>query len=73
MTISVLIVDDSAVVRTVLTDILDNTPGMSVCATAPDPIIAMSKIHKHDPDVIVLDIEMPRMNEIGRASCRERV
>ncbi|MFT3913353.1 MAG: chemotaxis response regulator protein-glutamate methylesterase [Anaeromyxobacteraceae bacterium] len=56
----VLVVDDSAVVRQVLTSILTQA-GMEV-ATAPDPVIALQKIERSRPDVVTLDIEMPRMD-----------
>jgi two-component system chemotaxis response regulator CheB len=56
----VLVIDDSAVVRTAMTQILGRV-GMYV-TTAPDPIIAFQKIEKERPDVILLDIEMPRMD-----------
>ncbi len=62
--ISVLVVDDSAVVRQVLTEVLNADPGIEVLATAIDPIFAMEKMAKRWPDVIVLDIEMPRMDGI---------
>ncbi|TAJ77846.1 MAG: chemotaxis response regulator protein-glutamate methylesterase [Gallionellaceae bacterium] len=62
--IKVLIVDDSAVVRQVLQAILERDPSIQVIGTASDPIFAMEKM-KHDwPDVIVLDVEMPRMDGI---------
>ncbi|MBK5260176.1 MAG: chemotaxis response regulator protein-glutamate methylesterase [Thermoanaerobaculia bacterium] len=57
----VLVVDDSAVVRQMMTSILGVLPDMNV-VTAADPMIAMRKIEQRRPDVIVLDIEMPRMN-----------
>ena len=60
-TINVLVVDDSAVVRQVVTAILTRTPGMSVAAAA-DPIIALQKMKRTRPDVILLDIHMPRMD-----------
>ena len=60
--IRVLIVDDSAVVRRVLTDIFDNDSEIEVMATAPDPFYAAQKIRNEVPDVITLDIEMPRMD-----------
>lgn len=60
--IKVLIVDDSAVVRQVLQSILASDPEISVMATASDPFIAASKIRQEVPDVITLDIEMPRMD-----------
>ena len=60
--IKVLIVDDSAVVREVVKQILDSDPAIEVYATAMDPIFAMDKMRAQWPDVIVLDIEMPRMD-----------
>lgn len=58
----VLIVDDSAVVRQALSAILDSDPEIEVIAKAADPFIAASKIKTQVPDVITLDIEMPRMD-----------
>lgn len=60
--IKVLIVDDSAVVRQMLSRELGRYPGITVVATAADPYIARDKIVKYQPDVITLDIEMPRMD-----------
>ncbi|OHD56387.1 MAG: chemotaxis response regulator protein-glutamate methylesterase [Spirochaetes bacterium GWF1_51_8] len=60
--IKVLIVDDSAIVRTVLEEKLGNIKDIEVVGTAPDPYIARDKIVKLEPDVITLDIEMPRMD-----------
>ncbi len=62
--ISVLLVDDSAVVRQVLLAILNDTPDIHVMGAASDPIFAMDKLAKEWPDVIVLDVEMPRMDGI---------
>lgn len=62
--IKVLIVDDSAVVRQVLTGLLDGVPGLKVIGAAPDPIFAMKRMETEWPDVIVLDIEMPRMDGV---------
>lgn len=62
MTIDVLVVDDSAVVRQVLTVVLNEAPDINVYATASDPIFAQQQMQKKWPDVIVLDIEMPRMD-----------
>jgi len=62
--IKVLIVDDSAVVRQVLTGLLDGISGLKVIGAAPDPLFAMKKMEAEWPDVIVLDIEMPRMDGI---------
>lgn len=63
-TIKVLLVDDSAVVRQVLMGILDNEPGIHVIGAASDPVFAMEKLSREWPDVIVLDVEMPRMDGI---------
>lgn len=62
--IKVFIVDDSAVVRQVLTSLLDSIAGIKVIGAAPDPIFALTRMEKEWPDVIVLDIEMPRMDGI---------
>lgn len=60
--IRVLIVDDSAVVRRLLTDALAGEPDIEVVGTASDPFVARDKILELRPDVLTLDIEMPRMN-----------
>ena len=60
----VLIVDDSALVRELLTGILSSDPELEVVGVAPDPIIAREKIKTLSPDVITLDVEMPHMNGI---------
>ncbi|HEY0744750.1 MAG TPA: chemotaxis response regulator protein-glutamate methylesterase [Chryseosolibacter sp.] len=62
--IRVLIVDDSAVVRQTLAHILESDPEVKVLATASDPFIAAQKISHELPDVITLDVEMPRMDGI---------
>ncbi|MFP4208645.1 MAG: chemotaxis response regulator protein-glutamate methylesterase [Wenzhouxiangella sp.] len=62
--VRVLIVDDSALVRTILTRVLDSDPEIEVVGTAPDPFVARDKIKQLNPDVITLDIEMPRMDGI---------
>lgn len=62
--IRVLVVDDSAVVRQVVRDILGRAPGIEVIATASDPLFAFDKMKKAWPDVITLDVEMPRMDGI---------
>jgi two-component system, chemotaxis family, protein-glutamate methylesterase/glutaminase len=64
MSVKVLIVDDSAVVRQVLTDLLKSAPGIEVIGAAADPIFAMKRMEQQWPDVIILDIEMPRMDGI---------
>ena len=60
--IRVLIVDDSAVVRHTLSEVLSSDPGIEVIATAGDPFVAAERISEQIPDVITLDIEMPRMD-----------
>ncbi|MCF7967202.1 MAG: chemotaxis response regulator protein-glutamate methylesterase [Methylobacter tundripaludum] len=62
--INVLIVDDSAVVRQVLTTNLSQDSGINVIGAASDPVFAMAKMQTQWPDVIVLDVEMPRMDGI---------
>jgi two-component system chemotaxis response regulator CheB len=62
--IQVLVVDDSAVARQVLLDVLRNDPGIEVLGAASDPIIAMEKMKIRWPEVIILDVEMPRMDGI---------
>lgn len=62
--IKVFIVDDSAVVRQVLTGLLESLPGITVIGAAPDPIFALKRMETDWPDVIILDIEMPRMDGI---------
>lgn len=62
--IKVLVVDDSAVVRQVLTEQIKGMPGIELCGTARDPLYAMKMMEQQWPDVIILDIEMPRMDGI---------
>ncbi len=62
--IRVLIIDDSASVRAALTAVLSADPGIEVMATANDPFEAARRIHDEVPDVITLDVEMPRMDGI---------
>ena len=62
--IKVLIVDDSELIRQVLTEIISGTDDIEVIATAEDPIDARAKIKKYNPDVLTLDIEMPKMDGI---------
>lgn len=62
--IKVLIVDDSAIVRKVLTDALSGERDLEVVGTAPDPFVARDKILSLKPDVLTLDIEMPRMDGV---------
>jgi two-component system chemotaxis response regulator CheB len=63
--IKVLIVDDSALMRQLLTTVLQSDPGIEVVGTANDPLIAREKIKALNPDVITLDIEMPRMDGLS--------
>ncbi len=62
--IKVVVVDDSALMRSLLTDILTRDPGIDVVATANDAYDAREKIKRFDPDVITLDVEMPGMDGI---------
>lgn len=62
--IRVLIVDDSAVVREVMSQVVSSDPELDVMATAGDPFIAAERIKNEKPDVITLDVEMPRMDGI---------
>jgi two-component system chemotaxis response regulator CheB len=60
--IRVLVVDDSALMRRILSDMLSRDPSIEVVGVAPDPYIARDKILKLKPDVLTLDVEMPRMD-----------
>jgi two-component system chemotaxis response regulator CheB len=60
--IRVLIVDDSAIVRKMLSAALESEPDIEVVGTAPDPFVARNKILELKPDVLTLDLEMPRMD-----------
>ncbi|NEX62661.1 protein-glutamate methylesterase/protein-glutamine glutaminase [Noviherbaspirillum galbum] len=62
MKIKVLIVDDSALIRSVMNEIIRTQPDMEVVGVAPDPIVARELIKKTNPDVLTLDVEMPRMD-----------
>ena len=62
--IRVLIIDDSPVIREVLTEILESSSAIEVVGTAEDPLIAREMIKQLNPDVLTLDIEMPRMDGI---------
>ncbi|HEY7773719.1 MAG TPA: chemotaxis response regulator protein-glutamate methylesterase [Marinagarivorans sp.] len=64
MTINVMIIDDSAVMRQTLSRVLNEAPDIQVSQTASDPVIAQLYLKREKPDVIVLDIEMPRMDGI---------
>jgi len=62
--IKVMVVDDSALVRKVMAEVLNSDPDIQVISQASDPIFAMQKMQKEMPDVITLDVEMPRMDGI---------
>ncbi len=62
MPIRVIVVDDSALVRSVLTEIINQQPDMQVVGVASDPFVARELIREMNPDVLTLDIEMPRMD-----------
>lgn len=62
--VNVMVVDDSAVMRQALTQVLGNDPEIEVIASAADPIFARNHMERQWPDVLVLDVEMPRMNGI---------
>ncbi len=62
--IKVLVVDDSALIRNLMSKIINSQQDMETIATAPDPFIARDQIKKFNPDVITLDIEMPKMDGI---------
>ncbi|MGY3265641.1 protein-glutamate methylesterase/protein-glutamine glutaminase [Lysobacter sp. HA35] len=60
--VRVLIVDDSALIRQLMTELLSADPGIEVVGAAADPFIARDKIKQLNPDVLTLDVEMPRMD-----------
>jgi two-component system chemotaxis response regulator CheB len=60
--IKVLCVDDSALIRSVMTEIINSQPDMTVVGTAADPLVARDLIKVTNPDVLTLDVEMPRMD-----------
>ncbi|HGZ2343202.1 TPA: chemotaxis response regulator protein-glutamate methylesterase [Shigella boydii] len=60
--IRVLSVDDSALMRQIMTEIINSHSDMEMVATAPDPLVARDLIKKFNPDVLTLDVEMPRMD-----------
>ncbi len=63
--IRAMVIDDSALMRQVLTDLLQEDPEIEVVGTAPNPYIARDKIKALNPDVLTLDVEMPRMDGIS--------
>src|SRR5262249_36289201 len=62
--IKVMIIDDSAVVRQVMSGVLGADPGVEVISAVADPLFAMERMKRQWPDVILLDVEMPRMDGI---------
>jgi len=60
--IKVLVIDDSAVMRAFLGRVVDSQPDMELVGTASDPLLATDRIRRNLPDVVTLDVEMPRMN-----------
>ena len=64
MAIKVLIIDDSALIRKLLTEIINSDPALEVIGTASDPYMARDKIKTLNPDVLTLDVEMPKMDGI---------
>ncbi|MBL8967620.1 MAG: chemotaxis response regulator protein-glutamate methylesterase [Spirochaetaceae bacterium] len=71
--VSVLVVDDSALMRNLVSKIIEATPGLKVADKAMNGVFALQKIPRCDPDVIVLDIEMPEMNGIEFLKERKRL
>lgn len=65
MKIKVLVVDDSALVRSLLAEIIHDTPDMVLVGAAPDAYVARDMVNQFSPDVITLDIEMPRMDGLS--------
>ena len=62
MPIRVLIIDDSALIRNLLSEILGRQPDITVIGTAPNPLVAREMIRELNPDVLTLDVEMPKMD-----------
>jgi len=62
--IKALIVDDSALIRKMLSEILSSDPAIEVVGTASDPYVARDKIKQLNPDVLTLDVEMPKMDGV---------
>ena len=60
--IRILIVDDSVVVRRMVVDMLSGDPALEVAGTAPNGHIALAKLSQVNPDLVLLDVEMPEMN-----------
>ncbi len=71
--ISVLVVDDSALMRNLISNIVQSTPGLALADKAMNGVFALQKIPRCNPDIIVLDIEMPQMNGIEFLKERKRL
>lgn len=71
--VSVLVVDDSALMRSLISRIIESTPGLVVADSAMNGVFALQKIPHCDPDIIVLDLEMPKMNGIEFLRERKRL
>ena len=65
MKIKVLVIDDSALIRNILKEIINEQADMTVVGAAPDPLVAREMIRTLNPDVLTLDIEMPNMNGLS--------
>jgi len=63
--IRVVVIDDSALIRQLLTEIINDTPDLEVVGAAPDPLVAREMIRSLNPDVITLDVEMPKMDGLS--------
>ena len=72
--IRVMVVDDSVVVRKIVTDVLSEDPDIEVVGTAVNGKVAVAKLDQLKPDLITMDIEMPEMNGIEAVrACRHRI
>lgn len=62
MKLKVLVIDDSALIRSLMREIINSQPDMVLVGAAPDPIVARELIKQTNPDVLTLDVEMPKMD-----------